>query len=91
MSVLVRFNPPSLTAEQYDATVKQLEESGDIPADGMEYHVCFGADGELKVSEIWDSREQFEAFGETLLPVLSENEIDPGQPQMIEIHNIIRR
>jgi hypothetical protein len=91
MSVLIRFNPPSLTAEQYDQTVRKLEEAGEIPADGLEIHVCFGSDGNLKVSEVWDSQEQLDAFGETLRPVLDETGIDPGEPEILQIHNIIRR
>jgi hypothetical protein len=43
------------------------------------------------VSEIWDSLEQFQAFGERLMPLLAEVGIDPGEPEMFEIHNIIRR
>ena len=57
----------------------------------MEYHVCFVADGNLRVSEIWDSREQLEAFGQRLMPVLQEVGVDPGEPEIMEIHNIIRR
>ncbi|MBK5230805.1 MAG: hypothetical protein JJE27_06495 [Thermoleophilia bacterium] len=51
MSVLIRFAPASLTAQQYDETIRRLEE-GDWPPDGLEYHVCFGSDGNLRVSEI---------------------------------------
>ncbi len=91
MSILVRFDPKSLTAEQYDESVKRLEEAGDWPPDGLDYHVCFGSDGELKVSEIWDSQEQLNAFGERLMPVLADVGIEPGEPQLIEIHNIVRR
>ena len=57
----------------------------------MEYHVCFGSDGNLRVSEIWDSQEQLDAFGERLMPVLSEVRIEPGQPEVLEVHNIVRR
>ena len=64
MSIVVRFAPASMTAEQYDETRRRLEESGDFPPEGMDYHVCFGTDGKLRVSEIWDSREQLAAFGE---------------------------
>jgi hypothetical protein len=91
MSVLIRFAPASLTAAQYDESVRKLEEAGDFPADGLDYHVCFGTDGSLRVSEIWDSREQLDAFGERLMPVLSEVGIDPGEPEIVEIHNIVRR
>lgn len=90
MSVLIRFAPESLTAAQYDESVRRLEAAGDFPPDGLDYHVCFGAEGSLRVSEIWDSKEQLEAFGERLMPVLSEVGIDPGTPEVIEVHNIVR-
>jgi hypothetical protein len=91
MSVLARFAPASVTTEQYDESVRRLQEGGDFPPEGMEYHVCFLADGNVRVSEIWDSREQLDAFGERLMPLLKESGIDPGQPEILEIHNIIRR
>jgi len=91
MSVLIRFAPASLTAVQYDESVRKLEEVGVWPPDGLDYHVCFGTDGNLRVSEIWDSQEQLDKFGERLMPVLSEVGIDPGEPQLLEIHNIVKR
>jgi hypothetical protein len=91
MSVLIRFAPTSLTAQQYDESVRRLREGGDFPPDGLEYHVCFGSDGNLRVSEIWDSKEQLEAFGERLMPVLAEVGIEPGVPEIVEIHSIVRR
>jgi hypothetical protein len=89
MSILARFNPPSLTAAQYDESIRRLEEAGDFPPDGMELHVCFGTDGSLKVSEVWSSQEQFAAFGERLMPLLAEVGIEPGEPELIEVHNTI--
>ena len=91
MSVLIRFTPSSATTDQYDEAVKKLDEAGEIPADGLDYHVAFIVDGDLRVSEIWDSQEKFEAFGEKLRPVLSEVGIEPGEPQQLEIHNLIKR
>ena len=93
MSVVVRFPVTSLTAEQYEETNRALEEAGlEFPPEGLDYHVCFGEDGNLKVSEIWDSREQFEAFGEKLMPVLSGAGVQfSGEPEIYEVHNIEKR
>lgn len=91
MSVLIRFAPATLTAAQYDESIRKLEETGGFPPDGLDYHVCFGTDGNLRVSEIWDSQEQLDAFGERLMPVLSEVGIEPGEPEVMEIHNIVKR
>jgi len=91
MGIVVRFNPPGLTTDQYDSTIATLEGQGNWPPDGLDYHVCFGDDGSLLVSEIWDSQEQFEAFGERLMPVLEEAGIQPGEPAVFQVHNSIKR
>jgi hypothetical protein len=92
MSILVRFAPSSPTStELYDETVARLEAQGDFPPAGLESHVAFTAGGDVRVSEIWDSREQFEAFGRRLMPILSDVGIDPGQPEIFEVHNIVKR
>lgn len=91
MSIVVRFHPANLTAEKYDESLPKVEEAG-FPADGLDYHVCFGSGGDLTVSEIWDSREQFEAWGEKLMPVLTEAGIEfSGEPEVFEVHNLVRR
>ena len=91
MSIVVRFTPSSLTTEQYDETIRRLEAGGEWPPDGLDYHICFGTDGSLHVSEIWDSKEQFEAFGERLMPILADAGIEfSGPPEIFEIHNSIK-
>jgi hypothetical protein len=90
MSILVRFAPENATnTDQYDETIRRLQDQGDFPPDGLELHVCFLQGGNLRVSEVWASEEQFRAFGERLMPVLSDVGIDPGQPEMLEVHNVI--
>ncbi len=93
MSILVRFTgAPGMTADKYDATMPAIEASGEFPPDGLEYHVAFSSGGSFRVSEIWDSREQFEAFGQRLMPILAEGGIElAGPPEIVEIHNTIRR
>jgi hypothetical protein len=58
---------------------------------GLILELCFGSEGNLKVSQVWDSQEQLEAFGERLRPILTELGIDPGDPEVLEVHNIIKR
>jgi hypothetical protein len=95
MSIVVRYNPPSLTAEQYDEADRRLREAGvEALPDGLEYHVCFGSEGNLRVSEIWDSREQLQAYGQRLMgmPVLADIPFDSGgPPEILEVHKINRR
>ena len=81
-----------MTAEMYDATMPAIEASGEFPPDGLEFHVAFSSGGSFRVSEIWDSQEQLEAFGERLMPILTAGGIElAGPPEIIEIHNIIKR
>lgn len=87
MSILVRFVPNSATVEQYDETIRRLSDGGGFPPDGCEYHVAYFVDGKLRVSEIWESQEKFAAFGERLMPILAEVGIDPGTPEVLEVHN----
>ena len=95
MSIVVRCNPPSLTTEQYDEADRLLREAGVEPLpDGLECHVCFGSERNLRVSEIWDSREQFEAYGKQLsvMPVLAEIPFDSGgPPEIIGVHKLRKR
>lgn len=91
MSMLVRFTPASSTTmEQYDETIRRLESSGEFPPDGLEYHVAFQIDGQLRVSEVWESQEKFGSFGERLMPILADVGIDPGQPEILDVHNAIK-
>jgi hypothetical protein len=89
MAFVFRFTSPGLTAAKYDETVKRLEQAGAGSPAGRLFHVCFGDKENLKVSDIWDSRESFEKFGETLQPIMQELGVDVGEPEFIEVHNII--
>jgi hypothetical protein len=91
MSLVIRFAPPSLTAQQYDEVVRRLNEAGVFPAEGLDYELCFGAEDHLKVSQVWDSQEHLDAFGEQLRPILADVGIDPGEPEVLEVHNIIKQ
>ena len=50
MSILVRFSPPSMTAEQYDTIVERLYKEGVHPDPGLELELCFGTGNQMKVS-----------------------------------------
>jgi hypothetical protein len=92
MSVLVRHQISGLTREKYDEVSRQMEESGAWPPDGIDIHVCFGSDDDLRVSEIWDSEEQLRAFTERLFPVLSEVGVErAGEPELFEIQELQKR
>jgi hypothetical protein len=80
-----------LAASQYDQVVSRLYEQGVFPAEGLDYEICFGSEGNLRVSQVWDTHEQMEAFGAALRPILADLGINPGEPEVVEVHNIIKR
>lgn len=41
-------------------------------------------------SDIWESRDAFEKFGETLKPLMQDLGLDPPQIEFFEVHNIIQ-
>jgi len=85
MSIVVRFPLANMTRKQYDQVHNALEQSGNWPAPGCLVHVCFGDEGNLRVSEIWESREQLEAFGETLRPHIEAAGMQmTGPPEIFE-------
>jgi hypothetical protein len=87
MSIVVRFPPSGMTRQQYDSVRNALTDSGDWPTDGCQLHVLFGDEGDLRVSEVWESREKFEAFGEKLGPRIEEAGMQlSGEPEVFEAH-----
>ena len=40
--------------------------------------------------DVWESQESFEAFGATLLPIMGDLGVDPGEPAVAPVHNTIQ-
>jgi hypothetical protein len=91
MSVVVRHRPKGLTREQYDEVSRRMEGAGSWPPDGMDMHVLFGTEGDMRVSEIWDSEEQFRAFAGRLMATLDEVGVQYDQPEVFEAHELQKR
>jgi len=89
MAFVVRFTPKAMNTAKYDEIIKRLNAAGAGAPQGRLFHVAFGDPNELRVSDIWDSHENFERFGATLMPILESVGVDPGAPDFIETHNII--
>jgi hypothetical protein len=46
-------------------------------------------DGTVQVIDIWESQEALDAFGPTLGPILGGLGVDPGQPMVQRVRNVI--
>ena len=84
------FQPTGFSKATYDETIEQLEQAGagfgQVP--GRTFHCAMEVDGQIHVFDVWESMEQFEEFGGTLLPIMSKLGADPGQPMVASVHNV---
>jgi hypothetical protein len=90
MAIGIYINPASLTAAQYDDVAGRLDAAGAGKPAGRLYHACFGSGDKLQVFEIWESQQASDKFRETLIPILQEIGLDPGQPMVEPVHNLIQ-
>jgi len=90
MALGMYFTPSTFTPARYDDTLKRLEEAGAGSPPGRLYHVAMEADGLIQVFDVWESEASFEAFGKTLMPIMTDLGADPGQPRVSPVHNIIK-
>ncbi|HYL71113.1 MAG TPA: hypothetical protein VEY89_07415 [Candidatus Dormibacteraeota bacterium] len=88
MAIAVYFHPKGMTMEQFEETHRRLSEAGEANPAGRIHHSCFGEDGALMVYDIWESQEAFDAFGSTLMPILAEVGIDPGEPAVMTVRRL---
>ena len=89
MAIGVYYSPPAMSAAQYDQCLTLLRKAGASNPTGRLYHASFGPKDKLMVFDVWSSQAAFEKFGKTLMPVLQQVGLDPGQPTVMEMHKVI--
>ena len=86
MAIVAIYPASGMTTEQYDETIKRLDDTG---VSKPLYHVCFGDKENLQVVDVYESREAFDKHGETLIPILKDVGINLAEPEVLEVHNIM--
>ena len=89
MSFVLHFNPSGFPLASYKEVIKKLEAAGAGSPKGRSYHVCYGDPDSVRVTDVWESMEDFEAFGKTLVPIMNSIGADPGKPEIEEVNNIL--
>ncbi len=89
MAIAVYFHPAAMSAAKYDEIIQLLGDAGQGSPKGRLHHSSFGPDNALMVYDVWESQAAFDAFGETLMPIMTKVGLDPGQPDIMPVHNII--
>ena len=89
MAIGIYFSPAAMSAEKYDECIKLLRKAGAGNPTGRSYHAAFGPKDKLMVFDVWTSQAAFDKFGKTLMPILQQLGIDPGQPTVMPVHKVI--
>ena len=89
MSFVLKFAPSGFPLAKYNEVIKKLNAAGAGSPKGRRYHVCYGDPNSVQVTDVWDNMEDFQAFGQTLVPIMQSMGADPGQPEIQQVHNII--
>jgi hypothetical protein len=92
MAVLIRYQPSSLTRDQYDQVNAKLAEasgSSEMPPP-MLLHVLFGEEPKLRVSEIWTSEDEWRGAWEGMLgQALSAAGVEfSTDPEILTVHEL---
>jgi hypothetical protein len=89
MAIGIYFSPAAMSADKYDECLKALRKAGAANPPGRSYHASFGPADKLMVFDVWTSQAAFDKFGKTLMPILQQLGIDPGQPSVMPMHKVI--
>ena len=89
MAIGIYFTPTGVSTAKYDECIKLLKKAGAGNPAGRSYHSAIGPKDKLTVFEVWTSQAAFDKFAKTLMPILQQLGIDPGQPTIMPVHKVI--
>ena len=90
MTIIVHFDPKGLTEKTYAECMRRLSAAGAGTPQGRLHHVVYGPSEALRVVDVYATPQDFEAFGKTLMPILGALGVDPGQPRVEPVVDIVR-
>jgi hypothetical protein len=89
---ICRIIDTDVTPEQYEQVRDKLGVRESPPAGGQLHVAAKGDNGKMRIIEVWDTREQAEAFGDRVLAVRKEMGIggDSMPPtEYLELHTLM--
>lgn len=90
MALIAHFAATGMDEKKYAEVLRRLEAAGVGAPQGRLHHTCYGTKDSLWVVDVYDTKQNFEKFGQTLVPILASLGID-AKPEVQEVHNIIRQ
>ena len=86
MPVMTLFRSPSINQTQYDAIIQALNLQ-ERPQVGMLTHACGFDQKGIAVQDVWESRQDFDAFvADRLKPVFAKLNLAFVEPEIIETY-----
>lgn len=89
MAFVMRLAGQGFTTEKYDEVVRRLEAAGEGNPPGRLFHVAFGDKDNLRISDIWDTRENFDRFFGVVGAMMQDIGMPQTDPEFFEVHNYI--
>ena len=91
MAVAVILDFPGGTTDQYEQVIGKMGfEHGGKGAPGGLFHWVTETDGGIRVTDVWESREQFQSFAEEQIgPYTQEAGLPEPQITFHDVHNYL--
>lgn len=90
MTLIIHFEPKNMNATIYAEVMRRLDAAGASAPRGRLHHAAYGSPDGLHVVDIWDTAENFQAFGATLVPILTALGVTLPDPTIHPVNNIVR-
>jgi hypothetical protein len=90
MRIAMYSHHPDLTLEMFDQIDRRIHEALGGEPKGMIHHSVIGAGQGVTVYEIWESEEEFQAFGQLLMPIIADFGLGPGHPVISPVHRLVQ-
>jgi len=88
-NIVIQFSMKKMSMEQYDQVINDLDAAGFGNVPGRLFHVAAPQGEGWHVTDVWESEEAFKHFAETMMPILVKSGVEPAEPLMLHVHNII--
>ena len=89
MAISTAFEISTMTQQQYDQVMKDLNAAGLGAPEGRIYHTASLMGSGMLIFDIWESEELLGKFAEGLTPILVGAGVTPVEPRILQAHNIV--
>ena len=91
MAIAAIIEFPEATLAKYDEVIRRLDATPEgSAAAGRLFHWAARTGGEIHVTDVWESREQFEAYyRDYVTPAATEAGLHVGEVTVVAVHNYL--